>query len=178
MTTQTQEAQARAAFEDLLAQAKEMRNLLRKVAAERRKFGPISTAAQDRTIHLTNAIERCDDALAAWCARQQSEGEDLEHAARYRWLRQQHWENARIFVVAGSKEQVRLGTDCPSDERLDAMIDAARAEGQREPRERVSRIFVGPSNADDIRREMHADGWRYDGQDSMRIHFSRAEVQP
>ncbi|HVM91356.1 MAG TPA: hypothetical protein VMT67_01020 [Terriglobales bacterium] len=52
---------------------------------------------------------------------------DKLDAERYRWLRQQHWNEADMFVVAGSKSQVYLGTDCPSCDRLDAAIDAARA---------------------------------------------------
>ena len=46
-------------------------------------------------------------------------------AARYRFLREQQWDVASLFVVAGSKALVRLGTDCPSLDRLDAAIDAA-----------------------------------------------------
>lgn len=48
-------------------------------------------------------------------------------AARYRWLREQQWNTASLFVIAGSKSLVRLGTDCPSLARLDAAIDAARS---------------------------------------------------
>jgi hypothetical protein len=50
-----------------------------------------------------------------------------EDAERYRWLRGQYWDASNLFVVAGSKSQVRLGTDCPNHDRLDAAIDAARA---------------------------------------------------
>ncbi len=46
-------------------------------------------------------------------------------ARRYRWLRKQQWDTASLFVIAGSKSLVRLGTDCPSLDRLDAAIDAA-----------------------------------------------------
>ena len=53
---------------------------------------------------------------------------DLERdAARYRWLRTQEWNTSRLFVVAGGKSAVRLGTDCPSLFRLDEAIDAALA---------------------------------------------------
>ena len=47
-------------------------------------------------------------------------------AARYRWLRAKHWHDGGLCVVTNAKETVRLGTDCPSHERLDAAIDAAR----------------------------------------------------
>ncbi|MFL9899030.1 hypothetical protein PQR71_12850 [Paraburkholderia fungorum] len=56
--------------------------------------------------------------------------DDARDAARYRWLRRQHWNEAEMFVVAGSKSQVRVGTDCPSLVRLDDAIDAALAAAQ------------------------------------------------
>lgn len=61
--------------------------------------------------------------------------QDALDAARYRWLREQHWYDAQLCVVAGPKQAVKLGHDCPSGERLDAAIDAARLEcaGARPP---------------------------------------------
>lgn len=56
-----------------------------------------------------------------------------DDAGRYRWLREQNWNESTLFVVAGHHSLVRLGTDCPAGERLDAAIDAARAEGNRSP---------------------------------------------
>ncbi|WP_143808775.1 hypothetical protein [Paraburkholderia susongensis] len=56
--------------------------------------------------------------------------DDARDAARYRWLREQHWNEATLFVVAGGQYVVRLGTDCPSRERLDAAIDEAMATAQ------------------------------------------------
>lgn len=47
-------------------------------------------------------------------------------AARYDWLREQKWNTSMLFVVAGGKNNVHLGTDCPMGDRLDAAIDAAR----------------------------------------------------
>jgi hypothetical protein len=55
---------------------------------------------------------------------------NAQDAERYRWLRQQHWDEADMFVIAGSKSQVRLGTDCPTLVRLDDAIDAALAKQQ------------------------------------------------
>lgn len=49
----------------------------------------------------------------------------LIDAIRYRWLRKQHWDHSAMAVVSDPKENVRLGTYCPSDDRLDAAIDAA-----------------------------------------------------
>ncbi|MFM0058508.1 hypothetical protein PQR64_23080 [Paraburkholderia phytofirmans] len=56
--------------------------------------------------------------------------DNARDAARYRWLRRQQWNEADMFVVAGSKLQVRLGTDCPSLVRLDDAIDAAMVTAQ------------------------------------------------
>lgn len=65
-------------------------------------------------------------ALESFAQRIAGSGErDAVDAARYRWLRAQHWNDADICVVAHPKGSVKLGTDCPSLERLDAAIDAA-----------------------------------------------------
>ncbi len=48
-------------------------------------------------------------------------------AERYRWLREQHWNEADIAVVCYPKKSVKLGFDCPSGQRLDEAIDAAIA---------------------------------------------------
>lgn len=45
-------------------------------------------------------------------------------AARYRWLREQHWSNKGMCVVAKA-ENVKLGSFCPSTDLLDAAIDEA-----------------------------------------------------
>lgn len=47
-------------------------------------------------------------------------------AERYRKLRVMHWNESPLCVVADPKRAVRLGYDCPSGERLDAMLDAAK----------------------------------------------------
>lgn len=49
----------------------------------------------------------------------------LVDAIRYRWLREQHWDHSAMAVVSDPKANVRLGTYCPSEDRLDAAIDAA-----------------------------------------------------
>lgn len=43
--------------------------------------------------------------------------------ARYRWLRHQHWTDGKLVVV--KMPCLKIGSDCPSLERLDAAIDAA-----------------------------------------------------
>lgn len=53
-----------------------------------------------------------------------AKADDAKDAKRYRWLRAQHWYDGLLAVVARPKEAVKLGFDCPSDVRLDEMIDA------------------------------------------------------
>lgn len=48
-------------------------------------------------------------------------------AARYRTLREMDWWQSPLCVVVDPKINVKLGSDCPSRERLDAMVDAARS---------------------------------------------------
>jgi len=56
---------------------------------------------------------------------------DALDAARYRWLRKQHWESSRLCVVTNPKINVRLGTYCPSGKLLDQEIDTAIREGDK-----------------------------------------------
>tara|TARA_R110000868_G_scaffold362022_1_gene624065 strand:- start:194 stop:433 length:240 start_codon:yes stop_codon:yes gene_type:complete len=48
-----------------------------------------------------------------------------EDAERYRWLREQHWDDSVLCVTTHPKQNLRLGAYCPSGELLDAAIDAA-----------------------------------------------------
>jgi len=59
-------------------------------------------------------------------------GKDSVDAARYRWLREQHWNEADMAVVCEPKKSVKLGFDCPSGERLDEAIDSAIASSTRQ----------------------------------------------
>jgi hypothetical protein len=56
--------------------------------------------------------------------------EDVERSAlyaeNYRWLREQHWDTSALCVVVDPKKAVRLGHECPSGDRLDEAIAAAR----------------------------------------------------
>jgi hypothetical protein len=76
------------------------------------------TAAKERIRWLSRAL------VKEYAARISDEA-DARDAARYRWLRAQYWNSSNLFVIAGSKSQVRLGTDCPNHDRLDSAIDAA-----------------------------------------------------
>ena len=94
------------------------RDSLQSVIAEMRRkaknYGLTATA-----IELKEFADRLTDL--------QSGAGDAQDAARYQFLRSNNWNESAIFVVAGSKECVRLGTDCPSRERLDEAIDNAIA---------------------------------------------------
>jgi hypothetical protein len=86
-------------------------------------------------------IERVE-AAEARCAELQSHQDDYDRAhagieaaerdaARYRWLREQHWHNSSLHVLSNpNKHHNLLGLDCPSGERLDFAIDAAIAKGK------------------------------------------------
>lgn len=68
---------------------------------------------------------------AAACAERSARIAELEHqlaearkdAERYRWLRNEHWENNRLGVVLRPKDQTKLGTFIPSGSLLDDTID-------------------------------------------------------
>ena len=59
-------------------------------------------------------------------------GKDSVDAARYRWLREQYWNEADMAVVCDPKKSVKLGFDCPSGKRLDEAIDSAIASSTRQ----------------------------------------------
>lgn len=48
-------------------------------------------------------------------------------AERYRWIRTADWWRSPMCAISNPKEQAKLGSDCPSGDRLDAQIDAAMA---------------------------------------------------
>ncbi|MDN5390720.1 MAG: ead/Ea22-like family protein [Pseudomonas sp.] len=52
-------------------------------------------------------------------------------AERYRWLRIADWWRSPVCVIRNPKEQAKLGSDCPSGDRLDAAIDAAMGKGEQ-----------------------------------------------
>lgn len=51
--------------------------------------------------------------------------EDARDAARWRKLRAMNWNDSPLCVVVNPRGALRLGTDCPSGDRLDAAIDSA-----------------------------------------------------
>ncbi|OXJ16301.1 hypothetical protein [Burkholderia sp. HI2500] len=76
---------------------------------------------------MQRAFNRAADLLRENVPSETPTDNDEIDAERYRWLRKQYWHESSLFVVAGSKSRIQLGTDCPADDRLDAAIDAARA---------------------------------------------------
>jgi len=46
------------------------------------------------------------------------------NAARYEWLRSQHWDEGKLCVVMAPKISVKLGSPCPSMGILDETIDS------------------------------------------------------
>ena len=52
-------------------------------------------------------------------------------AERYRWLRIDDWWRSPMCVIRNPKDQAKLGSDCPSSDRLDAAIDAAIGKGEQ-----------------------------------------------
>ena len=78
-----------------------------------------------------DALVRLSDAQASLLAKE-AECEALRvKAARYDWLREQHWIDSTLCVVRTPKKNIVLGADCPSLERLDDAIDAARAAAEQ-----------------------------------------------
>jgi hypothetical protein len=58
-------------------------------------------------------------------------GEAVKDAERYRWLRECDWFDSELCVLRDPKKALTsghgLGADCPSRDRLDAVIDAILA---------------------------------------------------
>lgn len=52
-------------------------------------------------------------------------------AERYQWLRLADWWRSPICVIRNPKEQAKLGSDCPTGERLDSAVDAAMGNGEQ-----------------------------------------------
>lgn len=70
-----------------------------------------------KEVHLEENVEAILD------RRSQASDDDKRDAQRYRWLREQRWHDGGIAVVRYSEKNVRIGTSCYSERRLDEMID-------------------------------------------------------
>lgn len=77
-------------------------------------------------VDQVSAVNQARTALAALRAKP-GHSELVKDAARYRWLREQHWSDSKFAVVSNPKTAVNLGSICPSRELLDEAIDEAMA---------------------------------------------------
>lgn len=84
-----------------------------------RETEPVSSVWLERLRSEFRAAVRERDQLKA-------ENEAMrKDAERYQWLRLADWWRSPVCAISNPKEQAKLGSDCPSGERLDAQIDAA-----------------------------------------------------
>lgn len=65
-----------------------------------------------------------DQPISAAPATPAVDAETVQRAARYSWLREQHWHDSGIAVVRQPKQAIKPGYDCPSGARLDEFCDA------------------------------------------------------
>lgn len=79
--------------------------------------------SEDKRSEVLSLIEGSDNHERAYeISRERNEAVELD-AARYMWLRSQHFNDSPLSVVIDPKDSVKLGRDCPSLERLDEIID-------------------------------------------------------
>ena len=89
---------------------------------------PVVSVTGELIAELEDELECCGsynldaDEIAALLAERAELKRDAE---RYRWLRMADWWDSPVCVIKDPKSQARLGSDCPSRDRLDAAIDAA-----------------------------------------------------
>lgn len=90
--------------------------------------------AIERIQTLSVRAAKLTDALLAHPAASTGAGQIsddlLRDAARYRWLRNNHWSDGGGTLCVTQAINIQLGSDVPSTERLDAMIDDAIAAAQ------------------------------------------------
>ena len=77
-------------------------------------------------VYASNPLAFYADLISTTPA-QPDHSELVKDAARYRWLREQHWSDSKFAVVSNPKTAVNLGSICPSRELLDEAIDEAMA---------------------------------------------------
>jgi len=71
----------------------------------------------------------CQEAADHIATLEASVAANQKDAERYRKLRQNHWSESDIAVVCHPRQSVKLGSDCPSGDRLDEIIDISTQEG-------------------------------------------------
>ena len=72
---------------------------------------------------LRTALPYSDSSIITLSALLAERAELKRDAERYRWLRAQDWYDSPLCVLSNPKHSVKLGSDCPSRERLDQKID-------------------------------------------------------
>jgi hypothetical protein len=88
----------------------------------------IGTATKDRVwLDAESALSTPIDLSALARHEEEIVGPWKRDAERYRWLREQFWNESELCLVRYPKDAVKLGYDCPSLDRLDYAIDAAIA---------------------------------------------------
>jgi len=84
------------------------------------KYNPLLGLA--RNAKLRKMDMQCDP---QWVLDMAAERDTLKaDAERYRKLRDMNWYDGPLCVVRAPKGKVRPGTDCPSRERLDEVLDS------------------------------------------------------
>ena len=68
---------------------------------------------------------------------------DIEHAEMYRWLREQTWFSSPLCVVMNPKQNLKLGSDCPSFSRLDEYIRKHTSPGTTRTSKEVLAVLKG-----------------------------------
>jgi len=104
----------------------------RKEDAERMRLHHIAVAgltgmhSYERSVSVTEHM--WTDAVSKAAAQPSAQGEatQAENAARYLYIREQHWSTSDICCVTKPKTNVLLGSYCPHGELLDAFIDERR----------------------------------------------------
>ena len=92
-------------------------------------FAALDNAEQARmraqAVFMRGYQDMLEERIEAMIAADSRPTADETDAKRYRWLREQNWNDGLLAVVADPKAAVKLGHDCPSLARLDEHIDAA-----------------------------------------------------
>ena len=88
---------------------------------------PVTSVTDEMISEFERDVQRVwpdgDSSIITLSALLAERSELKRDAERYRWLRVQHWHDAPLCVVSNPTYSVKLGKDCPSDERLDQKID-------------------------------------------------------
>ena len=102
------------------------------IKANRKDGGnrPVFPIKQSGKTVYAQEVEQVEKDYSNLAGLYRERGRELDEARadaeRYRWLRSQTWDKHGLCVVWNTTDSVKLGTDCPSHDRLDDAIDAAK----------------------------------------------------